>query len=142
MSDAAMLMSLGMFGFSIDSALFDRLRRRRTWRHPTNERVNARAAGQFAGPGDDLIELSGILAPGQIGKKDALEELAAMADTGQAWTLVDGEGFVYGAFVIEGLDEGKSNFIAGGIALQTDFSLQLRRMQDPEGQDAPAEAVT
>ncbi|MDP3400356.1 MAG: phage tail protein [Brevundimonas sp.] len=142
MSDTAMLMSLGMFGFSIDSALFDQMRRRRSWRHPTNERVNARPAGQFAGPGDDMIELSGILAPGQIGRKDALEELAAMADTGQAWTLVDGEGFVYGAFVIEGLDEGKRNFMAGGIALQTDFSLQLRRMDDTEGEDAPAEATS
>lgn len=133
-----MLLSLGMFAFSIDDALFDQLRRRRTWRHPSGDRVGARPSSQFAGPGDDLITLAGLLAPGQIGRADALEDLAAMADTGEAYPLVDGEGYVYGAFVIEGLDESKKFFGVTGQARSNDFTLDLKRVDDDEGETGAA----
>lgn len=133
-----MLLALGDFAFTIDDVLFDRLRRRRSWRHPANDRVHARAASQFAGPGDDDISIGGVLAPGQLGRADALEDLAAMADTGRAFALVDGEGFVYGAFVILDLDEDKRHFLADGQALVVDFTLSLRRVDDDEGQSGAA----
>ena len=132
-----MLLSLGMFAFSIDDAMFDQLRRRRTWRHPSGDRVGGRPVGQFAGPGDDTISLAGAVAPGQLGRREALDELAAMADVGAAYPLVDGEGYVYGAFVIEGLDETKKHFDLTQARL-IDFSLDLRRMDDDAGETGDA----
>lgn len=132
-----MLLSLGMFAFSMDDAMFDQLRRRRNWRHPTGDRVGGRAVGQFAGPGDDTINLAGAVAPGQLGRREALDELAAMADVGAAYPLVDGEGYVYGAFVIEGLDETKKHFDLTQARL-IDFSLELRRMDDDAGETGDA----
>tara|TARA_R110002167_G_scaffold12963_4_gene54854 strand:- start:3186 stop:3605 length:420 start_codon:yes stop_codon:yes gene_type:complete len=133
-----MLMSLGMFTFEIDTAPFDQLRRRRNWRHPTNDRVGARPAGQFAGPGDDVVGLSGKVYANQIGNPQALSELAEMADTGQAFTLVDGEGDVYGAYVIEGLDETGRSFTADGKAQVIEFSIDLKRADDDEGETGAA----
>lgn len=128
-----MLLAIGMFVFEVPNVMFDQLKRRRSWRHPTSERVGARAASQFAGVGDDTITLSGVLAPGVMGRKDALEDLAAMADQGRSWSVVDGDGFIYGAFVILDLDETKRELLANGQAVMIDFSVNLQRVDDDEG---------
>lgn len=133
-----MLLSLGMFAFEQDTALFDQLRRRRSWRHASGDRVGARPSSQYAGPGDDLISLGGKLAPGQLGNKESLEELAEMADAGEAYPLVDGEGFVYGAYVIEGIDEDKRYFMVDGAPRLVDFSIDLKRVDDDEGETGAA----
>lgn len=133
-----MLLSLGMFTFEQDTVLFDQLRRRRTWRHPSGDRVGARPSSQYAGPGDDLISLGGLLAPGQIGNPASLDELAEMADAGEAYPLVDGEGYVYGAYVIEGLDESKKYFMVDGAPRLVDFSIDLKRVDDDEGETGAA----
>ena len=128
-----MLLAIGMFVFEVPNLLFDQLKRRRNWRHPTSERVGARAASQFAGVGEDTLTLSGVLAPGGMGRKDALEDLAAMADQGRSWPVVDGDGFVYGAFVILDLDETKRELLENGQATLIDFTVNLQRVDDDEG---------
>ena len=133
-----MLMALGSFVFSIDDLLFNQLQRERAWRHPTSDRVGARPAGQFAGPGEDTISIGGLLAPGQIGRADALEDIARMGDAGEAYPLLDGDGYVYGAYVIERLSETKRFFLASGRALAVDFTISLKRMDDDEGETGAA----
>lgn len=128
-----MLLAIGMFVFEVPNLLFDQLKRRRNWRHPTSERVGARAASQFVGVGEDTLTLSGVLAPGVMGRKDALEDLAAMADQGRSWPVVDGDGFVYGAFVILDLDETKRELLENGQATLIDFTVNLQRVDDDEG---------
>lgn len=136
-----MLMSLGSFIFSIDDLLFDQIRERRTWRHPAGDRVGLAPSYQYAGPGEHTLSLGGLLAPGQIGRRDALDDIVTMANTGEAQPLLDGEGYVYGAFVITGLDTSKSHFLKFGLALKVDFTIDMVRV-DTDVDDAPAsEAV-
>jgi len=131
-----MLMSLGPFIFSNDDLSYSQLQRRSSWRHPTNDRIGARAAGQYAGPGDDVVTMSGILAPGVIGRAEALNELRELADQSEAWPLVDGAGYVYGAFVITDLDTSQRAMFADGVAILSDFNLTLKRMDDGLAEDA------
>ncbi|MBD3832861.1 MAG: phage tail protein [Brevundimonas sp.] len=131
-----MLMSLGLFAFSNDDLSYAQLQRRTSWRHPTNDRVGARAAGQYAGPGDDIVTMSGLLAPGVIGRAGALDDLRELADQGEAWPLVDGAGYVYGVFVITDLDETQRAIFADGVPRVSDFTLSLKRMDDSVAQDA------
>lgn len=130
-----MLMSLGLFAFSNDDLSYAQLQRRTSWRHPTNDRVGARAAGQYAGPGDDIVAMSGLLAPGVIGRAGALDDLRELADQGEAWPLVDGAGYVYGVFVITDLDETQRAIFADGVPRVSDFTLSLKRMDDSVAQD-------
>lgn len=123
-------MSLGLFAFSNDDLSYAQLQRRTSWRHPTNDRVGARAAGQYAGPGDDIVTMSGVLAPGVIGRAGALDDLRELADQGEAWPLVDGAGYVYGVFVITDLDETQRAIFADGVPRVSDFTLTLKRMDD------------
>lgn len=125
-----MLLALGMFVFGMDSLIYNQVQRRRSWRHPTNDRVGARPAGQFAGPGDDVITLPGVLAPGLTGRREALDELAAMADLGEAHTLVDGDGEHFGAYVITDLDETRRHIMIDSRPRLIDFTLTLKRMDD------------
>nr|WP_315025235.1 phage tail protein [Brevundimonas diminuta] len=133
-----MLLALGMFVFGMDSLVYNQVQRRRSWRHPTNDRVGARPAGQFAGPGEDVITLPGALAPGLTGRREALDELAAMADAGEAYTLVDGDGEHFGAYVITDLDETRRHITIDSQPRLIDFTLTLKRMDD----DVAAEDAT
>ncbi|ORC44405.1 oxidoreductase [Burkholderia sp. A27] len=126
-----MMMSLGQFVFSLSTLAYQELQRRTSWKHASTSRVGGRNARQFTGPGDDTITLTGWFAPDQgIGKLSSLDELRTMADEGDAYALVDGTGTVYGAFVIEGLDEGQSLLQKDGTPRRVEFTLNLTRVDD------------
>ncbi|MEX2964249.1 phage tail protein [Microbulbifer sp. TYP-18] len=123
-----MMMSLGLFAFSLSSAAYGDLQRQTAWRHAGSDRIGARAATQFLGPGSDTITLSGLIAPDLTGDPASLDTLRDMADRGQAWTLVDGNGHVHGAWVIDSLQESRSLFFADGSARRIEFKLQLKQV--------------
>jgi uncharacterized protein len=126
-----MLAALGMFVFDMSSALFDELSRSRSWNHPRTPRLGVLAASQFTGPGDDTISLSGTLVPELVGSYSAITTLAAMGDSGEAYTLVNGAGTVLGQFTIEKLDEKWSNLIDLGVPRVIGFTLELSRVYVP-----------
>lgn len=128
-----MLLALGMFTFGISTLAFDELARRASWRHATSPRIGARDAVQFTGPGEETIAIPGSvyheIADGDV----SLDELRRMAATGDAWSLVDGMGYVYGAFVITGIDDRRKAFFPNGKPRQIDFSIDLLRVdQEPQ----------
>ena len=125
-----MMMSLGQFVFSLNTLAFDELKRQTTWRHPSNSRVGLRPARQFVGPGDDLINLTGVQVPEFMGSRQSLPQLRDMADSGRAWALVDAVGGVFGAWVIEGISETGSVFVAQGVPRRVSFDLSLAKVDD------------
>ena len=126
-----MMMSLDQFVFSLATAPYKALQRQRSWKHRTSARVGARDASQFTGAGDDTITLNGMVAPDNgIGEIASLDKLATMGDAGDAYVLVDGVGNVYGAFIIEGLNETATYHTREGIPRKIEFSLTLKRVDD------------
>ena len=124
------LMTLGMFVFSIDTALYDALTRSREWRHATAERFGARAASQYVGPGSDNIGLTGLIVPEIAGRYSALDTLASMAATGDSYPLIDGQGRILGHYRIVRLDEDHAVIMAGGTPRNVAFRLELERSDD------------
>lgn len=137
-----MMMSLNQFVFSLKTAPFKELQRQRNWKHRTSSRVGSRDASQFTGVGDDTITLNGLVAPETIGSIASLDELATMADAGDAYVLVDGIGNVYGAFIIDGLNETQTYHTAEGIPRRIEFSLTLKRVDDDMLAQAAKKAAT
>ncbi|PKP92249.1 MAG: oxidoreductase [Alphaproteobacteria bacterium HGW-Alphaproteobacteria-16] len=123
----AHLLTLGMFVFGMDTMAYDDLVRRINWRHPESERFGARAASQFAGPGEDTITMSGTLVPEIAGSYSAIETLIEMGDTGDDYPLLDGLGRVLGQFRIEHFEESHRAIMAGGIPRAKTFVIDLRR---------------
>ncbi|WP_299946955.1 phage tail protein [uncultured Microbulbifer sp.] len=79
------------------------------------------------------MTLSGLIAPDLTGDPASLDSLREMAEQGQPWSLVDGNGNVHGAWVIESLQETRSLFFADGTARKIEFRLQLKQV---DGQGA------
>lgn len=126
----SMMMALGLFIFGLKTVPYQQLQRARQWRHPSTSRIGLRPGRQFTGPGDDVITLTGTLYPEITGGRVSLALLAAMADTGKAWPLIQGEGTFYGHFVIEDMAETYSIFFSDGAARKIEFSLKLTRVDD------------
>lgn len=125
-----MMMALDLFVFELASLPYQELARRLEWRHAQAERFGARPASQYVGPGASKITLSGALYPGEIGSWSALSTIEQMADTGDAFLLTSGSGFVLGEFFIRSLDVRESVFFVDGVARKADFTLELERAAD------------
>ncbi|KVN57529.1 phage tail protein [Burkholderia stagnalis] len=126
-----MMLSLDQFVFSLQTAPYRELQRQRNWKHRTSSRVGTRDASQYTGAGDDTITLNGMVAADNgVGAIASLDELAAMGDAGDAYALVDGSGTIYGAYVIESLNETATYHTPEGIAKKIEFNLTLKRVTD------------
>lgn len=125
------MMILGMFVFSINTASFDNLRRSTGWRHASTARIGARAAHQFLGVDEETISISGITyaeiaSTGRV----SLEALEAMAGTGDHYKLIGGDFKIYGDYVIESLETTRTEFFPDGTARKIEFTLGLKRVDD------------
>ena len=125
-----MMLSLGMFVFSLSTLAYQELQRQTNWRHASNSRVGAPPALQFVGRGDDTITLPGIILPELAGSVLSLDALRLMANTGKAWPMVDGTGRIYGLWVIESLSETKTVFFRDGTPRRIEFTVTLKRTDD------------
>lgn len=125
-----MMMSLGMFVFSLSTLAYQELQRQTDWRHPTTNRVGANPARQFVGKGEDTITMPGILLPELAGTAMSLDALRTMADTGKAYPLVEGTGRILGVWVIESISETRTLFFRDGAARRIEFSITLERIDD------------
>ena len=74
--------------------------------------------------------LQGLLLPELTGNRQSLRDLRKMADDGLAYPLVNGAGEVFGAWVIESLNETGSMFVSDGRPRRIEFQIQLARVDD------------
>lgn len=130
----SMMMSLGLFVFGLYSVPYQQFQRSVSWRHPSSSRVGKRPVRQYAGQGDDVITLSGVLYPELTGGVLSLAALEEMATAGKSWPLLEGTGRYYGLFVIEEMSETKSFFFPDGAARKIEFSIKLTRTDDDPSQ--------
>jgi uncharacterized protein len=126
-----MMMSIGLFIFSLPTVVYQDLSHKRDVRHAWNERVGAGDAVQFVGPGEEVISLKGVTAYGINHASASFAVLNKMMQTGKAFPLIDGLGNVFGLYVIESLDLSKTSFQKFGQARRTEWTMELRRADTP-----------
>jgi len=103
------LAALGMFVFTRQTVPFQSLDRTSTWRHPTNAIMREITGGRFS-----------------------IKALELMADSGGAFPLIDGATFeIIGFFVIENIQETRTEFFGDGAPRAIDFTMNLKRTDDP-----------
>lgn len=121
------LLSLGLFIFAMDTLPFAELQRKMDWRHGKADRHGLRPAAQYLGPGEDKVTVGGTLVPEVAGAYSSLTRLREMADSGDAWPLLDGSGTQLGTFRIMAVDERQTSHVPGGMARKIDFAIDLDR---------------
>lgn len=123
---------LGMFPFMIRTVPYQTLSRDTAWRHPTNSVVGAMPKAQFVGKDSDTMQISCRLAPEITGGSLSISALRLMADSGGAFPFIEGSTFMLlGFWVIENIHEEQSELFGDGAARIIDFSMQLKRTDDP-----------
>lgn len=125
-----MLLSLDQFTFGMETLPWQELQRQTQWKHRGSSRVGARDARQYLGPGEDVVTINGVLVPEITGDAVYLDDLRAMADAGDAYVLVDAAGNVYGAFVIEYVNETQNGHKKDGTPRRIDFTVGLSRVDE------------
>ncbi len=120
-----MLMTLGLFVFSINTLSYQSLQRTTSWRHNSQNRIGNTPSYQYTGPGEDNQTLSGWIAPELAGDALSLNQLRQMADTGEPYVIVDGKGIVHGLWVIKQITETRTLFFPNGEAKRIEFSINL-----------------
>ncbi len=118
---------LGYFVFSLHTLAYQDLQRQLAWRHASISRVGARPAHQFIGPDEETITLNGTLYPEFAGTRLSLELLETMAATGQAWPLIQGDGLLYGEYLIIGIQTTGTLHFQDGAPRKIEFQLTLKR---------------
>jgi phage protein U len=125
MADSFVMMSLGDFRFSLDTAAYQSLDRSVSWRWQAIDRINARPAQQYIGPGEETISLDGTIYPSFRGGLGQIAAMQAEGDKGTPLLMVDGTGKVWGQYVITRLREGQSVFFSNGMPRKIDFTIEL-----------------
>lgn len=123
-----MLAVLDDFVFDLHAdAPFDSAQRQTAQRIAANQRLGFAPAHQYVGPGDETITLSGSLMPELSHGPLSIQRLRDMAEAGKSYVLIDGRGNYQGEWIIESVNEDRSEFIGDGQARRINFSLALRR---------------
>lgn len=120
-----MMMVFGMFVFTLRTAPYQQLRHSQDWRHVKNDRINQSAGWQYIGAGDDSITLDGVLYPEITGGNLSLSSLETIGFTGRPWPLIEGDGRIYGMYVMTRLERGKSEFDRYGNPKKSSSPLAL-----------------
>lgn len=127
------MMALGMFVFSLPTLAYQDLQRKTAWRHARSGRIGNIDASQFTGRDNQTITLAGDAPAELMDGRASLDQLHDMADQGAAWSLIDGAGRVYGAFVITGLDERQRHLMPNGTPRMIEFTIELLEVDAGQG---------
>lgn len=125
MTTSRVMMALGDFRFSIDTAAYQTLTRQDGWRWAASDRLGKNPALQYVGPSATTIELDGVILPAYRGGIYQVQRMREMAAQGEPLLLVSGLGDVVGRFCITAIEETGTNFMAIGVARHVAFRLSL-----------------
>ena len=125
--NAPVLLMLGTFKFSLNTAVFTEMHRRTDYTWASVERFGQLAAKQYTGPGEDSITLPGIVFPDWKGGDRQVDDLRALATDAQPYQLIDSFGGVWGDWVITSVEETQSIHKPDGSFRRQEFNVSLER---------------
>lgn len=124
---AIVMLALGDYRFSVDTAAYQNLRRTSQYRWQTQDRLDRRPAEQFVGTGSETIRLPGTIHPHYKGGLGQLPAMRKEAEKGEPLLMVDGMGNNLGLWVITQIEEDQSVFLPEGAPRQIQFTVTVRR---------------
>ncbi|QJB21845.1 tail protein [Xanthomonas phage FoX2] len=125
--NAPVLLMLGGFKFSLNTAVFTEMHRSTSYKWPAQERLGQYDALQFTGPGEDRMRLPGIIYPGWRGGATQIGALRSLAFQGRPLKLIGSSGAIMGQWVIENVEEGQSFYLPDGTFRKQEFTVTIRK---------------
>jgi phage protein U len=119
------MMQLGNFQFSIQSAAYQDLHRSVDYRWAEMQRISHRPSLQFVGIGNDEIELRGVILPTFQGGIHQVDILRTYAQKGKPQTLATGRGENWGPWCVRSITDEQSTMTFKGTPLKIEFTVRL-----------------
>ena len=126
-----MLLSLGSFIFSIDTAAYNALAQSAEYPWAKVERLGGSPQFQAMGKEHRKINLSGVVFPtyDNVGAEQ-IELLRTLAGQMEPQILVGGDGRILGKWCVTNISEDDSCFFEQGTPRKQAFSLEMERYSD------------
>jgi len=124
MSNSAML-ALGEYVFFVPLSAYNELKHSTEYRWVSQDRYKKRPAKQFLGPGNETIDLTGVIFPEQAEHLNQVEAMRAEAAKGTPLPLADNYGDLHGEWVILSIEETRSHHMIEGTPLKIEYALHL-----------------
>lgn len=124
------MMRLGTFKFSIYTAAYQELNRTTNYKWGEQAVFGGWDDLQYLGPGEDAISLTGVVYPEFKGGTGQIDDLRALASTGQPQLLVSGTGRILGYWAIGIITEGQTKMAAFGVPRRQEFTVNIRKFSD------------
>jgi phage protein U len=122
-----MMMILGNYRFSIDSAAYQTFARSSEYRWEELKRIGKESAMQFLGNGTDTITLEGTIYPLYRGGIGQIEHMRSEAGQGIPLMLISGNGTAFGRWCIVSVTEHQETFLKDGSPRKLTFSITLKK---------------
>jgi phage protein U len=119
------MMQLGNFQFSINTAAYQELRRNVEYRWAELGRIAHRPSLQFVGVGRDEIDLRGVILPTFRGGIHQVDILRSYAQKGEPQTLTTGRGENWGPWCVLAIGDEQQTLTFKGTPLKIEFGLRL-----------------
>jgi phage protein U len=126
-----MMMALGAFRFSLETAAYQSLARQHAWAWAEQERVGDAPLMQYTGKAAEQLNLDGVILPHFRGGLGQVALMRLQADLGLPLPLISGMGNFFGLYVITDIAERQEVFRGDGSANRVEFSLILKRYWEP-----------
>ena len=114
------MMQLGSFQFTIDTATYNRLTRVTSYRWGAQPRQDNLDSLQYTGLNSDVITLNGEVYP----------TFRDLASQGEPLLFTDGNGNIHGLWVIESINEDQSYFLTRGNPRKQSFTINMKKFSD------------
>ena len=125
------MLAPGAYRFSLSTAAYQQFARTARYRWMANNGVGSEPTQQYIGPGEQTVQLSGVIYPHYKGGFRQLALMRFEADRGQALFLVSGSGDVLGRWAIKEVQEKRTVFQPNGLPMKIEFDLTLVRVREP-----------
>lgn len=120
--------SLGGFAFKSSTMLPRSVKRATSYHWKKVDRLGREPARQAVGLGDDSIVFEGVFYPSEAKEVGSIETLAELRDLGAKMDkqmLVDGDGNVYGWWVIDKVTDGRTHLWPNSQPRKIEFTLNI-----------------
>ena len=133
MASQNVMLALGDYRFSVDTAAYQSLQQSQSWSWAEQTRVGGQPLLQLTGKTLRTITMTGTIFPEYKGGFNQVSLMRQEADKGRPLTLlsmsetVDGSGLIVGDFVILSVSETHRAFRNDGSPRAIEFSIELKQ---------------
>ncbi|UTV30872.1 phage tail protein [Photobacterium atrarenae] len=123
---ADVMMALGDYRFSINTAALQNISETHSWRWADHNVAGSKPKSQFIGADLSAIRLQGTIYPHFRGGLAQTDKMKAEADKGEPLRMVDGLGKDWGLWTVRQLQVEKSQLWTKGVARKIEFTLEIK----------------